>query len=329
MKQKEKLNWQMEFLRMGKLLRKEITSLKQFNERQKISGISKSGDPQFKVDNIAENFLLKQIKKISKKTSIAYFSEDKGLVRFAKNPEYLLICDPIDGSRPFSAGFESNNFSIALAETNGKDPTDLTFAQIVSGFLLELKTGEYLFAEKGKGVIQNGAKFQPKPTRFNSNNLNQLFWSFEFNGTPSRIVHEILGDLIDTSANKGGIFVFNSGSYSISRVITGQLHAYIDIGNLVLKKFPELEKEFKSVGSGSILHLFPYDIAASYIIAKEAHISIADAAGNSLESLSLTDLSAQNQTSCVCALNEKLSKKLINEISVNLEKKRKQIAEEQ
>ena len=33
------------------------------------------------------------------------------------------------------------------------------------------------------------------------------------------------GPLVDRTANRGGILVFNSASYSISRIITGQLDA--------------------------------------------------------------------------------------------------------
>ncbi len=78
------------------------------------------------------------------------------------------------------------------------------------------------------------------------------------------------GHLIDQSANNGGVFVFNSASYSISRIITGQMDAYVDIGNRLLKDDPALLKDFQAVGNGQVLHLFPYDIAASVFLAKKS-----------------------------------------------------------
>ena len=90
-----------------------------------------------------------------------------------------------------------------------------------------------------------------------------MFWSLEFNGHPAKLMTDAYGHLIDQSANNGGVFVFNSASYSISRIITGQMDAYVDIGNRLLKDDPKLLSDFQQVGNGQVLHLFPYDIAAS------------------------------------------------------------------
>lgn len=65
------------------------------------------------------------------------------------------------------------------------------------------------------------------------------------------------------------------GAFSISRIITGQMDAYVDIGNRVMRDHPETEADFRRVGHGSILHLFPYDIAASVYPARRAGVTIA------------------------------------------------------
>jgi len=321
------IDWKKELLEIGFGLKNKLAEIDSFSERQRIISQGKTGDPQFSIDDTAEDFVLDSIKRLSKKVNICYFSEGKGLVRLHKNPDYLIIADPIDGSRPFSAGLENSNCSIAVAKTEGRAIEKLTMADVGIGILFELKNDLSFFAEKGEDTIiyKGRQKILPNPSK--NEELQKLFWSFEFNGTPSKIVELTLGELIDASANKGGVFVFNSASYSISRVVSGQLHAYIDIGNLVLKKFPELESEFRRVGSGSVLHLFPYDIAAAYLIAKGAGVNISDAEGKTMENIKLLDMSPINQASCVCAANIKLHEKLVEKISLNLKNRRKEISE--
>lgn len=122
------------------------------------------------------------------------------------------------------------------------------------------------------------------------------------------------GHLIDRSANTGAVFVFCSASFSISRVITGQLDAYADIGNRLLRDDPSLLADFERVGKGKVLHLFPYDIAASVLLAEKAGVVITDAYGRSLDTTVLTDVSVANQQSCIAACTEQLHRSLLEEI---------------
>jgi myo-inositol-1(or 4)-monophosphatase len=108
--------------------------------------------------------------------------------------------------------------------------------------------------------------------------------------------------------------VFNSASFSISRIITGQMDAYVDIGNRLLRDRPETEPDFRRVGHGSILHLFPYDIAASVFLAERAGVTITDAYGGSLHDTLLLDISPDNQRSCIAACTPKLHAALIESI---------------
>jgi len=138
-----------------------------------------------------------------------------------------------------------------------------------------------------------------------------MFWSIEFNGHPSPLMISTYGHLIDASANTGGLFVFNSASYSISRIITGQLDAYVDIGNRLLRDRPELEPEFRRVGNGHILHLFPYDIAAAVTLAERAGIVVTDGYGEPLGETRLLDVGPANQQSCIAASNPTLHQRLL------------------
>ena len=44
---------------------------------------------------------------------VAFYSEDRGLVTPAGDAEWVLVVDPIDGTRPAMAGFEAACVSVA------------------------------------------------------------------------------------------------------------------------------------------------------------------------------------------------------------------------
>jgi len=113
-----RIDWEAEFLVIGKGLKEKLSAISSFSERQGIKSFGKTGDPQFNIDAVAEAFVLEEVKRLGRVSKICYFSEDRGLIRLHDHPEYLIIADPIDGSRPFAAGLESSNFSIAVAKLN-------------------------------------------------------------------------------------------------------------------------------------------------------------------------------------------------------------------
>jgi myo-inositol-1(or 4)-monophosphatase len=92
------------------------------------------------------------------------------------------------------------------------------------------------------------------------------------------------------------------------------MDAYVDIGNRVMRDHPETEADFRRVGHGSILHLFPYDIAASVYLARRAGVTISDAFGRPLEDTRLLDISPENQRSCLAASTPELHAKLLEAI---------------
>ncbi|WTB18407.1 hypothetical protein OG293_35365 [Streptomyces sp. NBC_00829] len=63
-----------------------------------------------------------------------------------------------------------------------------------------------------------------------------------------------------------------------------------------------------------MLHLFPYDIAAAVFLAEKAGAVITDAYGRSLGDTVLTDLSIDNQRSCVAASTPELHRALLEAI---------------
>ncbi|OEI72792.1 hypothetical protein BG616_00540 [Bacillus subtilis] len=295
-------------IELGKFVYEEVKGQKGTLKNRLVNGYSPGGDAQFNIDAAAENAVLDYVQ--SKKESVAFYTEDGGLKIFGDNPQYILIVDPIDGTRPAAAGLEMSCISIALAAYK----PDAKIKDIEFAFLLELKTGAYMYADVySEGIYYEGYR-GTLPNLSKVEDIKHMFWSLEFNGHPSHLMIDAYGHLIDQSANNGGVFVFNSASYSISRIITGQMDAYVDIGNRLLKDDPALLKAFQAVGNGQVLHLFPYDIAASVFLAKRAGVVITDAYGKSLDDTLLTDLSYNNQQSCIAASTKELHQKLLDQI---------------
>jgi len=295
-------------IELGKFVYEEVKGQKGTLKNRLVNGYSPGGDAQFNIDAAAENAVLEYVK--SKKESVAFYTEDGGLKIFGENPQYILIVDPIDGTRPAAAGLEMSCISIALAAYK----PDAKIKDIEFAFLLELKTGAYMYGDVySEGIYYEGYR-GTLPNLSKVTDIKHMFWSLEFNGHPAHLMTDAYGHLIDQSANNGGVFVFNSASYSISRIITGQMDAYVDIGNRLLKDDPALLKDFQDVGNGQVLHLFPYDIAASVFLAKKAGVVITDAYGKPLDDTLLTDLSYNNQQSCIAASTKELHQKLLDQI---------------
>jgi 3'-phosphoadenosine 5'-phosphosulfate (PAPS) 3'-phosphatase len=56
----------------------------------------------------------------------------------------------------------------------------------------------------------------------------------------------------------------------MTRIVTGQLDPYVDVGWRILHELPELEAAFRVAGDGAVCTNFPYDVAAAALIVTEA-----------------------------------------------------------
>ncbi|NYI07591.1 inositol monophosphatase family protein [Allostreptomyces psammosilenae] len=274
-----------------------------------VDGTTLGGDAEFPVDVLAERATWDYLRERGE--TVAVYTESEGLRVIGDDPRHLLVVDPIDGTRGAAADLEMACVSIAAARFTASP----TIGDIEYAILKEVKTGHWMYADAdGTGIETGGYTGPPLPRLGTTEDPERMFWSLEFNGHPARLMIDAYGHLIDASANRGGVYVFNSASFSISRIITGQMDAYVDIGNRLLRDHPETEADFRRVGHGSVLHLFPYDIAASVYLAERAGVVITDAYGDSLHDTLLLDIGPANQRSCVAACTPKLHQALLSQI---------------
>lgn len=275
--------------------------------RRAVEHDAPGGDAQFGIDEIAEdaawNYLVRQ------EPPVAVYTEDHPIRTTGRAAQDVLVIDPIDGTRPTVAGLESSMISIASAPYTD----DVRLGEVHSALLMEIRTGAWMYSAPGEPVRANGFS-QSVPTLNDTADLARMFWSFELNGHPMQLMAEAYGHLVDRSANAGGVFVFNSATFSLTRLLTGQLDAYVDVGNRILRDDPRTESAFRTAGRGRILHLFPYDIAAAATIVSRAGAVVTDAYGADLSGTRLLDVSEGNQQSCVAAANPQLHKLLLDNI---------------
>lgn len=288
-------------------------ALRERPDRQRsVHGDSPGGDAQFDIDEVAEKAVWEHVWRHAQ-VPVAVYTEDKGLRTTGPRPEHVLVVDPIDGTRPASAGLEMCTVSIAAARMGDGRPT---VGDVVAAHVLELKTGAWLYADVNGGLESAGYD-RPVPCLSGNTDLSRMFWSLELNGHPMRLMCDAYGHLVDASANTGGVFVFNSASFSITRIATGQLDAFVDVGNRILRDHPGTEAAFRQAGRGNVLHLFGYDIAASVYLARRAGVVITDGYGESLDTMPLLAVDPASQRSCVAACTPQLHHALLESIHWN------------
>src|SRR5680860_1334252 len=84
-----------------------------------LAGTAVGGDTTFAVDEEAENYAADFLAR--QNVPVALYSEDRGLLA-GEDPDYVLVLDPIDGTRPAAAGFEAACVSIAVARWEKNRP---------------------------------------------------------------------------------------------------------------------------------------------------------------------------------------------------------------
>lgn len=286
---------------------------------RRVTGIASSGDATFDIDDIAEAAVEEFIK--TRGINVAYYSEDKGLVRpFAdREPEGVLIIDPIDGTRGAVAGFEACVVSVAWA-----DPVpEPTISDVRFGAITEIKGNLTFSAERGGGVeIVNTNGTQVTPFLGPTTELPKMAWTLEVVGAPMEHLFEAIKEIANVTTVSGGFFILNSSAYELTRLVTGQMTGVIDVRNRLLKDFPQTREAFRKHGGGRLLCLYGYDVAAAALIAKEAGCILTDAWGRSLDDWKLLDTSEPNFGSLIAATNSTLHTKILDEVNSGFAKLR-------
>jgi myo-inositol-1(or 4)-monophosphatase len=272
------------------------------------SGEAPGGDVTFAIDERAEQRMEAFLGE--RAPEVAFYSEDRGLVSAdSGGAEWVLIVDPIDGTRPALAGLESCCVSVAAARLESEP----VMRDVEVGCVTELKTGASFVAQRGGGL-------EPAPQLSENRSIERMFWTYGLRGRPARPLIEVLAELIDASSVCGSTFDLGSATFDMTRIATGQLDAYIEPGTRIVDDIPPMRAEFERIGGGSILNNSPYDLAAAALCLEESGAVVTDAYGQSLGDRPLLGSSHEFQMSCVAAANAELHSAICAAIDSGIER---------
>lgn len=273
------------------------------------AGAGAGGDVTFAIDERAEARMEAYL--AANAPDVAFYSEDRGLVDPGGEPRWVLIVDPIDGTRPALAGLESACVSVAAAPFVAEP----RMGDVEVGCVVEIKSGERFLAIRGGGL-------EPAPRLSRQTSVERMLWTYGFRGRPAVPTAIVLADLLDRSSVSGGTFDLGSATYDMTRLVTGQLDAYVEPGPRMIAELGWVRSEFERVGRGAVLNNSPYDLAAAALILDEAGAILTDAGGRRLDDRPLLGSGHDYQMSCVCAATPALHAAIIASLDAGIERLR-------
>ncbi len=264
------------------------------------------GDVTFAIDEGAEAYMEGFL--AERAPGVAFYSEDRGMVTPSGDPEWVLVVDPIDGTRPALAGLESSCVSVAAARLEGEP----TMADVEVGCMVEIKSGQRFVSERDGAV-------EPAPRLSRTTEVERMFWTYGLRGRPTRLLMGVLEELVDVSSVGGASFDLGSATFDMTRIATGQLDAYVEPGPRIVAEVPGARAEFERVGGGAILNNTPYDIAAAALHLIESGAIVTDAWGKPLDDRPLLGSGPEFQMSCVAASNPELHAAICDSLEKGIE----------
>jgi myo-inositol-1(or 4)-monophosphatase len=269
------------------------------------------GDVTFAIDEQAEAWLERFL--AERAPSLAFYSEDRGLVLPDENrtglPDTVLVVDPIDGTRPAMAGLECCCVSVAAAPLGDGRPA---MGDVSAACIAEIKSGTLFVAERGGGLEIRPVGCERPPARLSpTTDISRMFWTLGFRGRPAQPLVTVLEELIDASSVGGAVFDLGSATFDLTRIVTGQLDAYVDVGTRMIDEVPALRERFERVGGGAVLNNSPYDLAAAVLCLEEAGAVVTDAYGEPLSGRPVLGSGHEYQMSCLAAANAQLHGRIL------------------
>ncbi len=291
---------------VARSVREAVRPLLDDPDAGRTAGVASSGDTTFRMDVAAEEALRRAVE--SAGTPLACYSEDEGLKLFGEDPDWLLIVDPVDGTRPAAAGFEACAVSVAVAHFT----EEARFSDVVAGAVYEVRRDRLYLASRGGGArgVFEGKSRPLAPDA--PPDIRHLRWTLEVVSRPSVLNFAAAGPLIDATTLRGGFFVLNSSAFSLCQVAAGRLSGMVDLSGRLLAEFPERAELFAELGHGRPMGLWAYDIAAAALIALESGCTVTDAFGRPLDGVRLTRTTDEDMASCLCASSEELHSAMLD-----------------
>lgn len=117
------------------------------------AGIGADGTPTEALDKMAEDVVMKRL---GEKEAFFVLSEEAGSVALAKEPEYIAVLDPIDGS--YNALHNLPFYALSIAFSPYRQGASLNDVRVA--YVINLYSGDEFTAELRRGAWYNGRRIR-------------------------------------------------------------------------------------------------------------------------------------------------------------------------
>ncbi|MGQ9719334.1 MAG: bifunctional fructose-bisphosphatase/inositol-phosphate phosphatase [Nitrososphaerales archaeon] len=238
-----------------------------------IVGKGAGGDLTRWIDKLAEDVIINSLK--DRDISCIVVSEEGGLMKFGGKPDVYVVVDSIDGTTNALRGIPFFCTSIALSKGD-------RIKDINAGVVLNLYDGSIFYAERGRGAYMNDKKIKTSHRA----SLEDAVIGIDF----SKAEESNMVRLIPLFKKIRHMRHFGANALEVCYVASGFTDAFVDIRGM----------------------LRVTDVAASYIIVKEAGGEIVTPEGNEFDSI----LEPTKRVSFVAASNSIICEKILKTIEV-------------
>ena len=226
-------------------VRKTVKGLVGTPEGNTKMGQGAGGDISRKIDIVAEEKVIETIRKSG--TNPTIIGEECGTIQ--GNDNGYIIMDAIDGTTNVTRSIPFNCCSLAYA-------TDSKLSSVVDAAIIDITTGDLYYASKGKGAFLNANRITVRKS--DKIKQDEIIAGINISGVSQELLHSL--SPIITKLNH--IRIFGANALELCFLARGFLDMFMDFRDKIR----------------------PTDMAAAFLIAKEAGGHVLDKTGNTLDS---------------------------------------------
>lgn len=227
-------------------VRKSVKDLVGTPEGNTKMSVGAGGDISRKIDLIAEKKVIDVVKESGKNPTI--FGEECGVINGNDNDGYIIM-DAIDGTTNVTRSIPFNCCSLAYA-------TDSKMSSVVDAAIIDITRGDLYYASKDNDAFLNGDKITVRKT--DNVEGDDIIGGVNISGISQELLQSI-GPII---SKLNHIRVFGANALELCFLARGYLDMFMDLRDKIR----------------------PTDMAAAFLIVKEAGGLVLDRAGNAFDS---------------------------------------------
>jgi len=254
-------------------VRKAVKGLVGTPEGNTKMGQGDGGDISRKIDIVAEEKVIETIRKSGSNPTI--IGEECGTI--PGNDKGYIIMDAIDGTTNVTRSIPFNCCSLAYA-------TDSKLSSVADAAIIDITTGDLYYASKGKGAFLNDNKMTVRKS--DKIKQDEIIAGINISGVSQELLHSIAPFI----SKLNHIRVFGANALELCFLARGYLDLFMD---------------FRA-------KIRPTDMAAAFLIVKEAGGLVLDKSGNTLDS----DISSGNRFSFIALSDYKIYNVLAQDFSL-------------